>query len=387
MRNRLMGLLALLLVACGGSGGGVPVDVFEIPEIPLVPSSAKVSSEVTEAQDIPMAEEPTDDLLLALLEHCAGRQDDAEAHVLANVVHSRRHELVVRWSLALYEQVVANDDRLAKWDRPVRWVPEGGTPGSGDSINVVAGSSVPGLPKFNAFALNDVVVMLDPLMDAFLEGAAYWDRLLEEANDIESEIDAVELLAGLGVIFRENADLNFASVVPESEINDRIATRPFAFEAYWGAVAYVVFHELGHSNLRHGVFKCLVETGIEDAIEEANLEPTPQEEDALEIAFVKLDRGTETQADIYAATIAERAGFSTNGAAVFVLGLISLNVVSGKCDGVKDDAEAFELCIFSAEPQNDHPPLDVRAKIAVAVIDEGQDLTPFLEILEAFKIG
>ena len=49
----------------------------------------------------------------------------------------------------------------------------------------------------------------------------------------------------------------------------RIDNRTFAFEAYWGSVAYVLFHELGHANLQHSLFKCLIRKGISQALQDA----------------------------------------------------------------------------------------------------------------------
>jgi hypothetical protein len=378
-----LALSIVLVAACGGGGGGTGT-----PAIPQVASSNLVSGEVTPAKDIPDAEEPTDAILLQLLQNCVGRITATQQQILATAVRSQRHADVIRWSLDLYEQVIATDGRLIGRDMPVRFLGLTTPPDlTGSSINVINASSVPGFPTFNAFALQDVVVMLDPLMDAFLEGAAYWDRLLEQAGDDQALVDPTELLLGLGTIFLNNSQGDFGLVVPEDEIADRIENRLFAFEAYWGAVAYVLFHELGHANLEHGLFKCLVGEGIELALADAGIVPTQQQMDELLLAFAELGRGTETQADIYAATIAERAGFSSNGAAVFVLGFLAYNAVSGNCDKFVGDDVALEVCLLGGEPENDHPPLDVRAQIAIAVIDEGQDLTHLLDILDALSIG
>ena len=112
-----------------------------------------------------------------------------------------------------------------------------------------------------------------------------------------------------------------------------------------------------------------------------------QQVDELKLAFADLGRGVETQADIYAATIAADAGFSSNGPAVFILGVLGYRVVSGTCDPFIGDDAALEACLLGATPEQDHPPLDVRAEIAIGVIDEGQDLTPLLDILDALSLG
>lgn len=376
-------VLAAIVAGCGGGGGGGG----GVPAIPQVTSSSKVTSEVAPAQNIPAAQEPTDALLLQLLQNCIDQVAVGEGELRNGAVRSRVHEDVIRWSLALYEDVIATDGRLIGRDMPARYVGSGMTFDlTGNSINVIEASSVPGLPSFNAFALNDVVVMLDPLMNALLEGAAYWDRLVELAGEDEDLVDAVELVIGLGQIFVNNAQGNFGLVVPVGEIADRIENRLFAFEAYWGAVAYVLFHELGHANLEHGLFKCLVGEGINQALNDAGITPTQQQLDELALAYAALGRITDTQADIYAATISEQVGFSSNGAGIMVLGFVGFKLVAGTCDHLLGDDPAFEACVLGSTPEDDHPPLDVRAEIAIGVIDEGEDLTSYLDLLEALSL-
>jgi len=377
------GSILVVIVGCGGGGGGLFV-----PAIPQVSSSAKVTSEVTQDPNVPTAEEPTNALLLQLLQACVGQLGAGEAQLIAQAARSRLHEDVILWSLYLYQQAIASDGRLIGRDMPVRYLGPGiGADTTGNSINVIASSSVPGLPTFNAFALENVIVMLDPLMNAFMEGAAFWDRLVENAGDVEDLVDVVELLVGFGEIFFNNMQGDFGLVVSPQEVADRIQFRQFAFEAYWGAVAYVVFHELGHANLGHGLFKCLVKGGVAQALADAGITPTQQELNELNLALATLDRGTEAQADIYAATISANAGFSSNGAAIFILGFLALKLETGECDAFIGNDPAFEACLVGSAPENGHPPLDVRAEIASSIIDEGQDLTPLLDLIDALSLG
>lgn len=384
-RNAMyVGFWIVVAAGCGGGSG----DGNTIPAIPQVASSTKVQGEVAPAQGLPPAEEPTDAILLQLLQRCAVNIGSGETQLLNGAVLSQFHGEIIQWSLVLYEQGIATDGRLIGRDMPVRFVGAGTTPDlTGSRINVLEAISAPGLPSFNAFALENLVVMLDPLLNALMEGAAYWDRLLEQSGENEDLVDPAELVGGLGTIFQANAAGQFGAVVPQSEVLYRVSSRPFGFEAYWGAVAYVLFHELGHSNLEHVLFQCLVREGVDQALADAGITPTQPQLDALKLALTALSRGVETQADIYAATISERAGFSSNGAAVFVLGILSLKLVSGACDPFQGDDAAFESCILGSSPEDDHPPLDVRAEIASKVIDEGQDLTPLLDILDALSLG
>ena len=39
-----------------------------------------------------------------------------------------------------------------------------------------------------------------------------------------------------------------------------------------GAVAYAVFHELGHANLEHSLFRCLVGEGVNQALADAGID-------------------------------------------------------------------------------------------------------------------
>ena len=377
-------VVPVVLAACGGGGGGT-TPAFQIPQIPAVVSSTRATDETGTAPTVPMAEVPTDAFFLQLLTHCATRAAPQEAswHTATRTID---HREVITWSIELYRRAIANDERLVGRDLPAKLLRAGEAPDlSGNSINVIEAKTAPNVPgDFGAYALPNTVLMMDDLMNAMCESAAYWDRLIQATNtgsgEDENLVDATDLVLGIGKIFSDNAKGNFGVTVPDLEIADRINNRTFAFEAYWGSVAYVLFHELGHANLSHGLFKCMVTTGIDQILTEAGVTPTPAEITALKLEVAKISRATETQSDIYAATIAERSGFSSNGPGIMVIGFLAIKLIDGTCDALSDPE--LTVCLFDQEGTSTHPPLDLRAEIAVSVIDDKVDLTPLLDIVE-----
>lgn len=255
---------------------------------------------------------------------------------------------------------------------------------SGEVINILACTNNPlsdcapgdeGCATLNALALRDVVFTMDPLLGALVEGSAWWAMLAEGVGP--DNVDVAELFGGLGEIFYANSRGLEFTVVNEGDASALLDSDPFAQEVMVSALSFLVFHELGHANLEHAVISHAAILGVQEVLTEAGRELSESEAEELERSFFQTKVATETQADIYAATLLAEAGLSSRGAYLFALGLAAYTDRLGVCQEATDE-EAYYACVLGDSPTSTHPPLNVRATLVRRIVDDGEDLTGLL---------
>lgn len=243
---------------------------------------------------------------------------------------------------------------------------------------------MPGQPcsGMNAFALSDLVVALRPLLMAFTEGAAYWGQLAEAAGGVEF-VDQNQLYNGLGMIYLAHSQGRPFSTVDSATAQQWLEQDEFVQEMWASVTAFLIFHEIAHAELNHSLINHTAAVGAQTVLMQEGRMLTPAEDAQLKAELRQLKVATEAQADIYAATLLQRAGTTSLGPVVlFTEAMSAFIVASGACDRTMTNDEFYD-CALQAEPNASHPPLDVRAEILRRVIDEGEDLT---ELLHAFEM-
>lgn len=232
-------------------------------------------------------------------------------------------------------------------------------------------------PPLNAFALNRVAFTLDPLLMAFAEGAAWWGALALEAGGDPDAVDRQQLVAGLGEIFFANSEYRPFTVVTSEDAAALLRDDPFTAEIAVSAMYFLIFHELGHANLNHSLINHTVRYGVARALDDAGAEPTPAQLAEVEAELLRIKVSTETQADIYAASLLSAIGGSSYGPRLFTGGMAAFVVRAGVCDPDLAPDELY-ACIVQDSPNASHPPLDVRTELIRRIMDGGEDLTGML---------
>lgn len=334
--------------------------------------------------ELPSSEPAPSDLMREVLAACQRVIADAERQVVSRCAYSADTLPLVD----AFAQVHA--DAVALRSLPGRGLEAFGLPPeeitlAGDAIEILPCSRNPlcepgaSCSHMNAFALRNLVVTLDPLLLSFAEGAAFWGILAEHAGGDPSMVDEVELYEGLGRIYNGHANGSGFTVVDQATVVAMIEEDPFVGEVWAGATAFLILHEIGHADLDHGVINHTASVGARAILMSEGRTLTAEEDAELQAELRSLKVFTETQADIYSATLLEQAGYSSAGPIVlFTVAMSAYLVASGACDHSMDQTQLYD-CALAADPQASHPPLDVRATVISRIIDGGEDLTHLLD--------
>ncbi|MFZ4580351.1 MAG: M48 family metalloprotease [Myxococcota bacterium] len=412
----LLPWLAFVLAACGSSGGGgggylpwtPPADTSEAPDVASTPDTPpqQVADEWTgwapkadaaapeltvdaASIDIQKPEEPTD-LFQEAAAQCAVELVDAETAVVKACKHSTAHTAVLSWAVKAASEQIQSDARLPGKDWPAVL---GVAPYTslGDQVLDAYTCSVSPLWVFddppienldpaasmNAFAMPDAVWMLDPLLSAMAESAAWYDKVQELHGSPLPEAAGEQLAVGITTVFAKAFAGDHWTVVPKAEVDQRLKQSLFAKDVYAGAVAFVLFHEIGHANLNHGLIQCVIRKGIVDLLKQRNIEPTPEQMKEIQADLSQLTRNAEVQADIYALTMLKSLGFGKQGPTVFAMGLLGFKLLQCQAKGVPD-YELQGCALTDFDYKTSHPPMGERIALIQKIFDNGEDLTGLL---------
>lgn len=335
--------------------------------------------------DLPTSDEvsePVDpsELFKEAAQGCAKDIVQYEQQLVQDCPHSPAHATALSLGISWSSQQLQQDGRLVGLD----WLPwlataPSFTPGGG-GIGIYACQSDPqgtGV-RLNAFALQQAVWMLDPLMYAFAESAALWDQVRQSYGETLTQDAKDQLIQGIGAIFLYAQDGKHGQVVAWSEVTERLSSSTFAWQVYVGAVSMVLFHEIGHANLSHGLIKCALHTGVPELLQKQGITLTAEQQKELAVELAAIGRSTEAQADIYSFTMMKSLGFGKEGPLVFLVGMSTVTAVNCKNKGVPDEA-LVQCAMTDFDPvKTSHPPLGERAALMQKIFDEGADLTPLL---------
>ncbi len=393
---------AVLVVGCmpggggrrgggGGSSGGVGTggvdgsgtgDQARIGTTPgdRAPSTTASSSQAADFSGGSVAEmEQPDEILLQAMAQAAVKLEDYEPAQVSGCTTSELHQPALEWGTARFAELLPVVELAGLGWPGARSSPSWYEPFDGN-IDVLECATHPELAGLNAFALQNAIFMMDPLLNAFAEGAAFWDRLVSEAGGTFDGVDGETLVVGTAQIFVANAQGAAWTVVPMAEVNDRIANSPIAADAYFGAATFVLFHELGHVNLQHVFFNCSINFGVEALLEERGVSLPPDRQAQLDGVLGKMRRATESQADIYGLTLLRELGFSESGPMLFVIGMLGVRAASAPCNSRSGDD--LQACLMSVSPKDSHPPLNERALMVKRIILDGEDLRWMLDPMQ-----
>ena len=109
--------------------------------------------------------------------------------------------------------------------------------------------------RLNAFAFINSVYLLDPLMFAITESAAYVAEQVEESSAAGREVDRDQLIRGVGRIFADNSDGVFGATVARDDVVAWLGESTDVVALVQSAVGFLFFHEIGHANLEHSLFR------------------------------------------------------------------------------------------------------------------------------------
>lgn len=343
------------------------------------PSSGGAEIELPTSDEISEPVDPSELFKEAALS-CAEIIAPMQQEFVQACPHSSAHATALGLGVSWAIQQIQQDSRIAGLD----WLPwmaiaPSFTPG-GDKIGIYACQSDPQGKgaRLNAFAMQDAVWMLDPLMYAFAESAALWDQVRQNYGDILTEDAKQKLVQGIGAIFLYAEGGEHGQVVAWSEVTERLSSSAFAWQVYVGAVSMVLFHEVGHANLQHGLIKCTLHNGIPTLLQKRGIELTTEQQKQLDIELAAIGRSTEAQADIYAFTMMKSLGFGKEGPVVFLLGMSAVKAIGCQKAGVPSE-DVAECALNHFDPAaTSHPPLGERAALVQKIFDDGADLTPLL---------
>ena len=323
--------------------------------------------------EVPTVDAPTQALVLEALDLCRESIGSYQAGVAPACDASEAHTTALTTAIDDFAAQLGDAPDLPGLDRTLSF---GTSIDPGGPIAVFACANDPSGRNhtLNAFALPDSLFMLQTLMDAVAEGAAYWDLVREQAGGDEQAVDDEALVGGLAGIYHNHANGFPWQFLSRDEASDRLLASEFALEIYLGGVAFILFHEAGHANLQHSLVNHVAGAGIVLLLEEAGYTPTDAEEAEIEAALRTLQIATEAQADIYGATALRRAGHTTRGPASFFIGVVGATAIM--CD--EAGAPDVEACV-DAQLSATHPSIDVRATILRRVVRDGEDLTCLLD--------
>ncbi len=258
---------------------------------------------------------------------------------------------------------------------------------AGDEIEIISCTANPlcpsggPCPSMNAFALTNLVITLDPLLRSFSEGAAYWGTLVDAVGGDPDAVDPETLYVGLGAIYNAHATGRGYATVDEATVASMLESHEFAREVWEGVTAFLIMHEIGHADLGHGLINHTAAAGVQAVLSAEGRTLTAEETAQITAELRNLKVFTETQADIYAASLLRELGYSSDGPVVlFTAAMSAFLVASGRCDAAMTQEQLFD-CAVAADPHAAHPPLDVRATVLRRIIDDGEDLSALLEEL------
>ena len=312
---------------------------------------------------------------------CAEVIVDAQAKQVAGCKASANHANALGWAIQNAQLQIATDARLPGLDwKPQLAAPPYAAP-TGQAITVYGclDNPTPGGPGLNAFAMQQGVWMLDPLLYAFAESAAAWDAVREKTGPTLDAAAKEALTKAMFTIFLNAAGGAYGKVVPWDEVMARLSTSLFAWQTYVGAVSFVAFHEIGHANLSHGLIKCALSVGVDTLLQQRGITLDATQKQQLQTELSKIGRSTEAQADIYGLTMLKSAGFTKDGPIIFVLGMMGVTMAGCINAGVPSD-QAATCALEAYDPATtSHPPLAERAALIQKIFDQNLDLTSLLQ--------
>lgn len=374
---------ASMLVACDGGGGG-ETDAGVASGGDGGSSPASPTQIRTDAPIQPALPESSD-LMGEAIASCQRLIAGFEPMVVERCSYSPSTSEIVDGFAQLHADAVASRP-LPGRGLEAYALPPGEITLAGDAIEILSCTVDPlcsggACPSMNAFATTNLVVTQDPLFASFAEGAAYWGLLVEDAGGDPDAVDADELFEGLGAIYAAQARGERWRTVDEATVSARIAEDPFTNDRWVEVMAFLVFHEIGHSDLGHSIVNHTAAVGPGVVLEAEGRTLTAEETQQLQREIRELKVFTETQADIYAATLLREAGLSAEGPIVLFTGAMAAYLIaSGACSASMTQAQLFE-CALQRQPNASHPPLDVRATVLHRIVEQGEDLTPMLEAI------
>ena len=312
---------------------------------------------------------------------CAELIVDEQKKVVTACTPSVQHGNALGWAMQAAQYQITNDARLAglDWMPSLASAPYAAPTGEAVTVYGCATNPLAGGSGLNAFAMQQGVWMIDPLLYAFAESAAAWDAKREKVGETLDDATKEALLKEMFAIFLHAQAGNFGKVIAWDEVTSRLAASAFAWQTYVGAVSFVAFHEIGHANLSHGLIKCALTQGVETLLVKRGITLDAAQKEKLKTELSAIGRSTEAQADIYGLTMLKSAGFTKNGPLLFVLGMLGVNLAA--CVEAGFEEEAAANCALEAfDPATtSHPPLSERAALIQKIFDENQDLTHLLQ--------
>ena len=319
---------------------------------------------------------------------CAELIIKTQTDVVAKCSHSPQHLSALSWAVEAAKGPITTDARFVGLD----WLPKLAVapldqPG-GQSVSVYTCASDPtgNTNGLNAFALQQGVWMLDPLLFAFAESAAVWDALRQQAGPALDDASEAELAKSVMSVFLYAEAGEFGKMLALDQVVVRLTTSPFAWQAYVGASSFVLFHEMGHANLSHGLIKCAITQGVDKMLGRRQIQLTATELQELQAEIGKLARSTEAQADIYGLTLLKSLGFGREGPTIFLVGVLGLKIAACS-DGNRSEEAVLKCALEDFDPvKTSHPPLQERATLIKKIFDDGQDLTYLLETANLSRV-
>lgn len=310
---------------------------------------------------------------------CAADMVQLEAKAAADCKASIAHQASVYWSVPHFKKILLTDARFPGLD----WPPVISTPPTmsfGDhNIDTFTCVSNPiGGADMNAFAMQDGVWLVEPLLNAFAESAALWDlaRVSAPGGQLDSEAKDKLMKAIIAIFLTHQAGEGW-QIVSQDDTYTRFDVSDFAKEVYFGGVAFVLYHELAHANLSHGLIQCALGKGVLGLLKRRGRTLTKEQEQELIVEMQKISRSTETQADIYALTMLRSIGFGVEAPAIFVLGVAGIKAKA--CADKGHTGQQLEDCTLGKGQILSHPPLDERSLLIQKILKDGEDLTWMLQ--------
>lgn len=368
-RRTIVTVGTLLILALSACGRDMPGD------LPLTGSPSAQGLNQNAGGDIAGMQQP-DELLARALERANEKIAVAEPQLLAGCQHSNRHQATLQWALERFSSLLGSVDiagagRSGALSRSTH--PSGGT------VDVHQCSYHASAPPLNAVATPNAVMMMEPLLDAFAETAARWSAIMASQQGAPSEQVLPRLAEAAGNIFVSHHQGYGFQTASADQVFERLQTDSVANGLYKAAVAFVLFHELGHVNLHHGVLKCSVAFGVEDLLQQAGVQLSQEQSQAMAVQMAAITRATETQADIYGLTLLRALGDTEGvGPLMFVMGIGGLRAQT-ECAHTTGDART--QCVNQTGPTDTHPPLNERAQLARRILIDGEDLSHMLQKL------
>ena len=335
---------------------------------------------------LPMMAPPPSDLLTAALAACERRTAMAERDITMRCSASSELPTLAEQLSDLHSEAIGARPLPGRGLETFPTEPAQAQL-NGDGIDTIGCTQnplcMPGAPcsSMNAFATTNLMVLLDPLLNAFAEGAAFWANLVNDAGDVDA-VDEAVLFEGLGNIYWQHAQGGGFATVSREDVDAALENDDFANEVFFGAAVFLFFHEVGHANLGHGLINHTAQIGAHVLLNSEGTMLTADQMQQINTEVRNLKVFTETQSDIYAATLLRELQFSSDGPVILFTGaMAAMHIASGQCNAAMTQEQLFD-CAFARDPNATHPPLDIRATVLRRIIDDGEDLSAELELIE-----